>query len=153
MMEQLLVAMDGMQEALTALQESRLGGERTSQDHSRSLHNLKVSICVPLHPASMPHPSQLCPILLAGSKLCPVKPLDPVGRIRGSRHLLTSTDASISWIQLCLPVMECQHASVCCMPNICLRCGTRVSCKALPVSSCSLLLDKRERLAVYKHSA
>lgn len=42
MMEQLLVAMDGMQEALTALQESRLGGERTAHDHSRTLQDLKV---------------------------------------------------------------------------------------------------------------
>lgn len=41
MMEQLLVAMDGMQEALTALQESRLGGERTAHDHSRTLQDLK----------------------------------------------------------------------------------------------------------------
>ena len=42
MMEQLLVAMDGMQEALTALQESRLGSERTAHDHSSTLQDLKV---------------------------------------------------------------------------------------------------------------
>lgn len=42
MMEQLLIAMDGMQEALTATQESRLESERIAHAHTASLVDLKV---------------------------------------------------------------------------------------------------------------